>query len=169
MLNEEHERMMLAYLSSLLTGGKILRSSADLCAMNTHELLVLAEKVDDSALGLFVQMLKATGEGARLFEKLMGEHEEENRPLVDAFFTRYLNVVLSGVEEGRDYNPLEVYMPLSVLDDLVFIQSRQAFFMRQTIETINDYLNEIFGGAHHFQVGEQEQAWSFFWDKVLSR
>lgn len=168
MLNEEHERMMLAYLSSLVKGLRLADKDA-LCALETRQLLQLAERVDDAALGLFVQMLKSTGQGARLFERLMGEHEEENRPLVDAFFSRYLNVVLSGVEEGRDFNPLEMYLPLNALDDLAFVQTRQAFFLRQTSETINAYLDEIFGGEHDFAPGDQEKAWNYFWGKVLAR
>lgn len=168
MLNEEHERMMLAYLSSLMKGLRLPDKEA-LCALETQQLLRLAERVDDAALGLFVQMLKSTGQGTQLFERLMGDHEEENRPLVDAFFSRYLNVVLSGIEEGRDFNPLEMYLPLPSLDDLAFVQTRQAFFLRQTSETINDYLNEIFGGEHQFASGEQEKAWNYFWGKVLAR
>lgn len=168
MLNEEHERMMLVYLSGLLR-DKVLRSIEDLAAMESRELLLLAAQVDDAALGLFVQMLKSTGHGARLFERLMGEHEEENRPLVDAFFNRYLQTVLSGADESKDYNPLEIYLPATALDDLAFVQTRQAFFLRQTAETINEYLSALFGGEHDYQAGEQEIAWDYFWDKVISR
>jgi hypothetical protein len=168
MLNEEHERMMLAYLSSLVKGLHLTDKDA-LCALDTHALLRLAERVDDAALGLFVQMLKTTGQGSRLFERLMGDHEEENRHLVDAFFSRYLKVVLSGVEEGQDFNPLEVYLPSTALDDLAFVQTRQAFFLRQTSATINEYLDDLFGSGHAFAPGEQEKAWNYFWDKVLAR
>ncbi len=168
MLNEEHESMMLSYLSGLMS-GKTLLTREDLTTMESHELLLLAAKVDDAALGLFVQMLKSTGQGARLFERLMGDHEEENRPLVDAFFNRYLQLVLSGSDESKDYNPLEIYLPATALDDLAFVQTRQAFFLRQTADTINEYLSALFGGDHDFRPGEQEKAWNFFWDKVVSR
>jgi hypothetical protein len=168
MLNEEHERMMLAYLSSLVKGLHLPDKDA-LCALDTPALLRLAERVDDAALGLFVQMLKTTGQGARLFERLMGDHEEENRHLVDAFFNRYLKVVLSGLEEGQDFNPLEVYLPSTALDDLAFVQTRQAFFLRQTSATINEYLDDLFGSGHAFAPGEQEKAWDYFWGKVLTR
>jgi hypothetical protein len=170
MLNEEHERLMLAYLSGLME-DKTLHSAEDLCAMETRDLLHLAQRVDDSALGLFVQILKTTGQGGRLFERLMGDHEEENRAMVDAFFNRYLRAVLSDAQEGRDFNPLEVYLPPSAFDDLAFVQTRQAFFLRQTIGTINAYLDLIFSDnkGHLFLPDEQEKAWNYFWGKVLSR
>jgi len=169
MMNEEHENMMLAYLSGLRKGQKPLRRAEDLCVMNTRELLLLAERVDDAALGLFVQMLKSTGKGGEFFERLMGDHEEENRPLVDAFFSRYLHTVLSVIEDGADYNPLAVYLPDSTFADLAFLQTRQPFFLRQSIDTINEYLDGLFGGPHQYQPGEQDVAWEYFWNKVLER
>jgi len=168
MLNEEHERMMLTYLSSL-SRGKPFHTAKDLAALPPRELLLLAGRVDDTALGLFVQLLKGCGEGSNLFEKLMGDHEEENRPLVDNFFNRYMNGVLSSVEENAQFNPLCIYMHAQTLDDLAFVQSRQAFFLRQTADTINEYLDEIFSGKHAFTNGEEEQAWQYFWQKVMLR
>ena len=171
MLSEEHQRMMLAYLSGL---GKTPRfqSPEDLAALSSRELLLLARKVDDAALGPFVQMLKCAQKGERLFERLMGDHEEENRPLMEEFFSRYLKAVLSGAGEPADYNPLEVYLPPRVFDDLAFVQSRQPFFLRQNIATINAYLDEVFARPrepHGFLAGEQEKAWAYFWEKVMSR
>jgi hypothetical protein len=168
MLSEDYEKMMLIYLSGL-TEGTGFRKSEDLNRLSSRELLLLSQKVDDSALGLFVQLLKSSESGERLFEKLMGDHEEENRQLVDAFFTRYYNVVLSSVQEGEHFNPLEVYMPSHTFDDLAFIQSRQAFFLRQTIETINEYLDNAFRRKHTFSVGEQQLAWEYFWGKVMEK
>jgi hypothetical protein len=168
MLSEDYEKMMLIYLSGL-TDGPGFHKSEDLNRLSSRELLNLSEKVDDSALGLFVQILKSSQSGERLFEKLMGDHEEENRKLVDAFFSRYLNVVLSGVLEGDSFNPLEVYIPSHTFDDLAFIQSRQAFFLRQTIETINEYLDSAFHRKHSFSVGEQQLAWEYFWGKVMEK
>ena len=62
------------------------------------------------------------------------------------------------------------------------MQSRQPFFIRQRIDVINEYLDGLLtdnkkiplkksaGGArHNFQAGEQEQAWAYFWDKVVAR
>jgi hypothetical protein len=92
MLPEDQQRMMLAYLASLQRGLK-LGSMADLIALSSREILLLARKIDDPALGLFVQLLKSTEQGTALFEKLMGDHEEDNRPLVDEFFSRYLKSV----------------------------------------------------------------------------
>ena len=168
MLSEEYEKMMLIYLSGLVDGPGFRRSE-DLNRLTSHELLLLGQKVDDSALGLFVQLLKGSESGVRLFEKLMGDHEEENRKLVDDFFSRYLKVVLSSVQEGDRFNPLEVYMPAQTFDDLAFVQSRQTFFLRQTIETINEYLDAVFRRKHNFSVGEQQLAWEYFWGKVMEK
>jgi hypothetical protein len=168
MLSEDYEKMMLIYLSGL-TDGPGFRKSEDLNRLSSQELLKLSEKVDDSALGLFVQLLKSSESGERLFEKLMGDHEEENRALVDAFFARYLKVVLSNVQEGENFNPLEVYLPTHTFDDLAFVQSRQGFFLRQTIDTINEYLDGAFRSKHAFEPGEQQQAWEYFWGKVMEK
>ncbi len=168
MLSEEHQRMMLAYLSGLGKSPRF-RSLEDLAALPSHELLLLARKVDDAALGLFVQLLKCTGKGKTLFERLMGDHEEENRPWVDDFFHRYLKAVLSVQEDAKDYNPLEVYLPQGAFDDLAFVQSRQQFFLRQCIEVINAYLGQVFKSRHEFKADEQEKAWAYFWEKVMSR
>ena len=168
MLSEEHQHMMLAYLSGLGKGPRF-RSLEDLSALSSRELLLLARRVDDAALGLFVQLLKCAGKNETLFAKLMGDHEEDNRPLVDAFFSRYLNAVLSSSEEPHSFNPLEVYLPPHTFDDLAFVQSRQPFFLRQRIDIINEYLDEVFKEGHGFTVGEQEKAWVYFWDRVVSR
>ncbi len=168
MLSEDYEKMMLIYLSGL-TDGLGFRKPEDLNQLSSHELLSLSQKVDDSALGLFVQLLKSSQAGERLFEKLMGDHEEENRELVDQFFNRYLNVVLSSVQEGEHFNPLEAYLPPSTFDDLAFVQSRQTFFMRQTIDIINEYLDQVFRRRHTFTVGDQPAAWEYFWSKVMEK
>jgi hypothetical protein len=168
MLSEDYEKMMLVYLSGLMEGPGFHKPE-DLNRLSSRDLLLLAVQVDDSALGLFVQLLKSSQAGERLFEKLMGDHEEENRQLVDAFFSRYFNVVLSGVQEGEHFNPLEAYIPAHTFDDLAFIQSRQAFFLRQTIETINEYLNSVFPHRHNFSVGEQQLAWEYFWGKIMAK
>jgi hypothetical protein len=168
MLSEDYEKMMLIYLSGLVDGPGF-RKSEDLNRLTSRDLLLLSEKVDDSALGLFVQLLKGGQAGERLFEKLMGDHEEENRQLVDAFFSRYLKVVLSSVQEGGHFNPLEVYLPSHTFDDLAFVQSRQAFFLRQTIDTINEFLDGVFKRRHSFSAGEQQLAWEYFWEKVMEK
>jgi len=171
MLSDEHRDMMLAYLSGLRRGAR-LRTLDDLAALSARELLLLARKVDEAALGLFIQLLKTAGDGGALFAKLMGDHEEDNRPLVDDFFKRYYHSVLAVQEGAPPYNPLEVYLPAHSLDDLAFVQSRQAFFLRQTCGTINEYLDTVFprqSGPHAFPAGEQDKAWAYFWDKVISK
>jgi hypothetical protein len=172
MLSEEYEKMMLIYLSGLVEGPGF-RKAEDLARLSSRELLELSKKVDDSALGLFVQLLKGSDKseggkgGERLFEKLMGDHEEDNRGLVDDFFTRYFKVVLSSVNEGDNFNPLEVYLPGSTFDDLAFVQSRQQFFLRQTIDVINEYLDSVFRRKHDFAPGDQQAAWDYFWGRVM--
>ena len=168
MLSEEYEKMMLIYLSGLVDGPGFRRTE-DLNRLTSRELLLLSKKVDDSALGLFVQLLKGGHSGESLFEKLMGDHEEENRKLVDSFFSRYLKVVLSSVQEGDTFNPLEVYLPSQSFDDLAFVQSRQSFFLRQTIDTINEYLDGVFHRKHEFQPGEQQTAWEYLWEKIVGK
>jgi hypothetical protein len=170
-LSEEHQNMMLAYLSGLRRGAR-LRSLDDLGALSARELLLLARKVDEAALGLFIQLLKSAGDGGALFAKLMGDHEEVNRPLVDDFFNRYYKSVLAASDSAPPFNPLEIYLPAHALDDLAFVQSRQAFFLRQTCAVINEYLDGLFpqeAGPHAFSAGEQETAWTYFWSKVMSR
>ncbi len=166
--------MMLAYLSGLRKGAR-LRSLEDLAGLSSRELLLLARKVDEAALGLFIQLLKDSGpgnSGTPLFQKLMGDHEEENRLLVDEFFDRYFKSVLSGASTPAAFNPLETYLPCHALEDLAFVQSRQPFFLRQTIDAINEYLDGLRGlegDKHAFKAGEQEQAWAYFWEKVVAR
>ena len=168
MLSEEHQQMMLAYLNGLEPSLK-LHSLADLANLSTRKLLFLARKVDDEVLGLFVQLLKNSGQGVTVFEKLMGDHEEENRPLVNAFFSRYMQGVLACSEDTTDYNPLEVYLPPDTFADLAFVQSRQSFFLRQRIDVINAYLLGVFPESPTFIPGEENQAWMFFWGKVMQR
>lgn len=168
MLSDEHQNMMLAYLSGLGKGPRF-NSLADLAALPARDLLMLARKVDDAALGLFVQVLKSAGKNDTLFERMMGDHEEENRLLVDSFFSRYYRSVLSSAGEPQNFNPLEIYLAPPVFDDLAFVQSRQPFFLRQRIDVINDYLDGVFEEGHGFIAGEQEKAWSYFWDRVISR
>jgi hypothetical protein len=55
---------------------------------------------------------------------------------------------------------------------MAFVQSRQPFFLRQTCAVINAYLDGLFpppAGGHAFPPGEQEKAWTYFWEKVMSR
>lgn len=171
MLSEEHQNMMLAYLSGLRRGAR-LRSLDDLAALPARDLLLLARKVDEAALGIFVQLLKSTGAGATLFSRLMGDHEEDNRPLVDDFFERYRKSVLAASDDAPPCNPLEIYLPVHALDDLAFVQSRQAFFLRQSSAVINTYLDGTFPrdeGPHDFRPDELDKAWGYFWDRVISR
>jgi len=170
-LSDEHQSMMLAYLSGLRRGAR-LRSLDDLAALSARDLLLLARKVDDAALGIFIQLLKSTGEGRTVFSRLMGDHEEDNRPLVDDFFSRYYKCVLAVSDDAPPYNPLEIYLPAHALVDLAFVQSRQAFFLRQPCDVINAYLDGLFPlseGPHAFPPGGQDKAWAYFWDKVMSR
>lgn len=161
---EKYQKIFLNYLSNL-SEFRNFENIKDLAQIPSRELLELAANLDDSMMGLFLQMLKSSGQGQQLFQKLMGEHDEENRILVDSFFERYMSTTLADGELNY-YNPLSIYLPRKVLDDLVFVQSRRPFFLRQAIATINEYFQQMFGGGPGFAADEQRAAWSWFWDKV---
>ena len=165
MFPESVEKALLSYLSAL-SGQKSIRSLDDLEQLSAGEFLAIMEKADDKMLGVVVQYLKSSPKGRDFFDKLMGSHEEENRQLVDSFFQRYMDLVIPDEKEISYYNPLLVYLPPQVFDDLAFVQSRQNFFMRQTIDTINEYFYQIFNEETQFKVDEQERAWAYFWEQI---
>jgi hypothetical protein len=147
----------LAYFGRVL--GRRLTVAADLVDLPASDLLLLADRIPDGFLPALVGLLKGLGPGA--FERLLGEHEEENRELSERFFQRYRAVVLEPayVEES---NPLEIWLPGPACHDLAFLASRQAFFLRQEIRHINEWL------FRNFQLGPfpataQLDAWNALW------
>ena len=166
MQRQSIEAYFFSYLSAQT--GKPIKSLADLEALETRPLLELIQSLDDQLLGLFIHIIKQSNKKAEFFEKLMGEHEEDNRMLVDDFFSRYMKLILPEEEETHYFNPLSFYLPPETHDDLTFVQSRMNFFLRQTIDTINEYFLQIFEEPTNFKTGEQEKAWHWFWSRVLS-
>ena len=152
-LSENFKHILLVYLSNLIPGLRF-RSEKDLVSLSSRQLLQLAQKVEDEILGAFVHLLKSADFQENLFEKLMGDHEEENRELVNEFFERYQKMVMSDYEIKEHFNPLEVYIPPHTFDDLAFIQSRQPFFLRQNIDTINEFLKNATDLKKTFGPGE---------------
>jgi hypothetical protein len=147
----------LAYFGRVL--GRRLRVPADLVELPTSELLLLADRIPDGFLPALVGLLKGLGPGA--FDRLLGEHEEENRELSERFFQRYRTVVLEPAHV-EDSNPLEVWIPVDVCQDLGFLATRQAFFMRQEIRHINEWLSRNFQ-LGPFPAAGQLEAWNALW------
>jgi hypothetical protein len=146
----------LAYFGRVV--GRDLVSPADLARLSSGELLHLADRIPDELLPALVGLLK--GAGPCVFERLLGEHEEENRELSDRFFERYRAVVLE--PGGDDSNPLEVWLPPETCHDLAFLASRQAFFLRQEIRHVNEWLGRNFG-IGPFPADAQLEAWNALW------
>jgi hypothetical protein len=149
----------LAYFGRV--AGRDLSAPADLARLSCGELLQLADRIPDELLPALVGLLK--GADPCVFERLLGEHEEENRELSDRFFERYRAVVLDPGEE--DSNPLETWLPPEACQDLAFLASRQAFFLRQEIRHVNDWLGRNFG-IGPFPAAAQLEAWSALWMRL---
>jgi len=142
-----------------------LRCPSDLALLSSRQLLELIDATPPELLPILVRFLKESRGGVRLFEKLMGDHEEDNRELVDRFFNRYYELVS---EPGAaEENPLLAYMDPAMFHDLALIQSREAFFKRQSIAHINEFLAVHMNLPPSFEAGEQEQAWEYFFHELL--
>ena len=159
------ERLVLDILNQLHGGQPPIHEPRDLALLNTRSLLELADKLPNPLLPIFVRFLKESRGGSGLFEKLMGEHEEENRELVDRFFGRYMGMVME--PNAGDDNPLLLYLDPEMFHDLAFIQTRETFFKRQTIAHINEFLALHFEFDQAFGPGEQDRAWNFFFGELL--
>lgn len=160
-LPEEVVRQLLLHFSRLT--GRQLLSPSDLARLPSRTLLELARQLPDTFLPALVSLLKGAAPG--IFQKLLGDHEEENRDLSQEFFQRYSQIVLEP-EETAHYNALFLYLPKETLDDLVLVESRQSFFLRQEIEAINEWMWELFG-LGPFAAGAQEEAWEVLWNHLL--
>ena len=166
MNEEELARLLLALLNQLRPKARPLVAVEDLTALPAAELLDLSKALPDEIFLLYVQVLKHHRSGG-LFAKLMGDHEEENRVRVDEFFKRYMGLVLEPAETVADFNPLLYYIPPEGFQDLGFIQSREAFFKRQTMAHINEFLDVHFDLPTPFHPEEQDKAWNFFFAELL--
>jgi len=145
--------------------GVIIESAEDLHRCPTRCLLELADELADDMLPLFVALIKRADKQGSLFHKLMGDHEEDNGDLVDRFFRRYRKLVMDPANENL--NPLKVYLPPACFQDLIFVQSREHFFKRQTIEHINEYLQHCFKETVTFNALQHDEAWSWFFNRVM--
>ena len=150
----------LAYFGKVL--GRRLEAPADLAELPSEELLLLADRIPDGFLPALVGILKGTSPYA--FQRLLGDHEEENRELSDRFFRRYQEVVLEPPGLS-DYNPLEIWLPPEICGDLALLASRQAFFLRQEIRHVNEWLQVHFE-LGPFPAGGQAEAWSALWERL---
>lgn len=159
------EQIFLDFLDGLQGGKPPIRSVQDLIALDSATLLSLADKLPGELLPLLVRTLKESQEGNVLFQKLMGDHDEDNRELVDRFFYRYMNLVVEDPLE--EYNPLIHYLDPEMFRDIALIQSRELFFKRQSIVHINEFLSLHFQLDEEFQPGQQDEAWAFFFGELL--
>jgi hypothetical protein len=81
-----------------------------------------------------------------------------------------MDIILEQEDANGSFgNPLLAYLPPECFDDLAFIQSRQSFFLRQTIDTINEFLKTACQCPVTFDPGKQEDAWKWFWNHVLKK
>jgi hypothetical protein len=167
MLSDDDLKVILDYLSTIT--GRAFNSVDDLLTLGTNGFLDLAAKIDDAILPIFISMFKSTLRGRELFYLLTEGLDESMDKRATAFFNRYMDLVLVQEDAGGHYNPLVVYLAPECFDDLAFIQSRQSFFLRQTINTINEFLNTACGCDLTFAPGRQEEAWKWFWDHLLKR
>ncbi|HNY32049.1 MAG TPA: hypothetical protein PKO15_14285 [Fibrobacteria bacterium] len=153
----------LTYFSQIL--GRELEDVSDLAALSSRDLLRLADLLPEPILPALVSLLK--GAGAGVFDKLLGDHEEENRELSDRFFTRYRELVLETPLDG-DFNPLEAWLPPEACQDLAFLSSRQTFFLRQEMDHINEWMARNFG-LGPFPPATQLEAWNELWSFLTRR
>ena len=152
----------LAYFGRVL--GRRLAVPGDLRDLTSHDLLTLADRIPDGFLPALVGLLKGLGPAG--FERLLGEHEEENRELSDRFFRRYHALVLEPVHI-EESNPLEIWLPRQACQDLAFLSSRQAFFLRQEIRHVNEWLSRNFQ-LGPFPADAQLDARNALWSRLTS-
>jgi hypothetical protein len=165
MLSAEDLNIILDYVSKV--SGRSFRSMDDFVRLDTGALLELFEKIDDAILPVFISMFKSTRHGRELFHKITENLDESSAQRTKAFLKRYMDLIIRQEDSNKDFNPLLIYLVRECFDDLVFMQSRQAFFLRQTIDTINEFLHTSCGCTDVFSPGSQEEAWQWFWNYLL--
>lgn len=156
---------LLDLLNILLRGKVELRNLDEFADLESRTLLELLDKCPDPLLPILIRILRESPHSTGVFQKLMGEHEEENRPLVDRFFQRYMNMMVEDADQ--DYNPLLAYLDPTIFQDIALIQTRENFFKAQTMVHIQEFLETHFEGVPQFEVGEQDHAWNFFFQELL--
>jgi hypothetical protein len=137
-------------------------------AMGTDGFLDLTQKIPDEALPIVISVFKSSRRGQEFFYKLTGDLDAASVTRAKAFLQRYMNSILEKEDSRVILNPLIAYLPPHCFDDLAFIQSRQAFFLRQSIATINEFLQVSCECTKAFAPGRHEEAWLWFWNYVLT-
>jgi hypothetical protein len=167
MLTDDEMNAFLGYL--WVVGGKGFGSIDDIMAMGTEGFLNLTQKIPDEALPIVISAFKRSRRGQEFFHKLTGDLDAASAARAKAFLQRYMNIILEQEDSKAILNALIAYLPPHCFDDLAFIQSRQAFFLRQSIDTINEFLQISCECTETFAPGRQEEAWLWFWNHVLTK
>jgi hypothetical protein len=167
MFSDDDLKIILTYLSKVT--GKTLRTIDDFLAEGTDNFLNLTEKLPDDVLPIFISMFKSSLRGQEFFHKLTGDLDESTGKRAKAFLKRYMDLILEQEDANMYFNPLLVYLAPECFDDLAFIQSRQSFFLRQTADTINEFLQSACRCPVAFGPGQQEEAWKWFWNYLLKK
>jgi hypothetical protein len=167
MFDDDEISILMQYLSHL--SRKPILTMSDLLALSLDEFLGLMGRIPDEILPHCVSLFKSTLRGKEFFYKITHDLDEATHPKAQALLTRYMELMLQDHETSDAFNPLVVYLPPAYFDDCAFIQSRQPFFMRQTIETINEFLQTTCGNQGAFEPGCQEEAWAWFWNYILQK
>jgi hypothetical protein len=163
-LEEHWEILFIRYLNHHFPPIR-LKSVEDLNMLSARSILEIADRLNDELLPYLVALTKKANKESDLFQKLMGNHEEVNRKLVDSFFERYMAIALE--KTRMEDNLLLRYLPPDSFQDLAFLQSRERFFKAQRIEHINEFLDSHFHLKKEFGPGEQDEAWNYFWGALL--
>jgi len=167
MLSDDDMKAFLGYLSEL--NGKTIRSLDDVMGMGTDGFLDLTQKIPDEALPIVISVFKSNRRGREFFHKLTGDPDAAFAAGAKAFLQRYMNIILEQEDSKAILNPLIAYLPPHCFDDLAFIQSRQPFFLRQSIDAINEFLQVSCKCSETFAPDRQEEAWLWFWNHVLTK
>jgi hypothetical protein len=170
MFSDDDLRVIMNYVSTV--SGKAFHSIDDLLAEGAEGFLDLTEKIPDDVLPIFISMFKSSLRGRAFFHTLTGDLDEQTahrRKRVKAFLKRYMGLILAQEDANTYFNPLLAYLPPECFDDLAFIQSRQSFFLRQTVDTINEFLRTACRCPATFGPGQQEEAWKWFWNYLLTK
>jgi hypothetical protein len=167
MFDNDEVSILMQYLSHL--SRKPVLTMHDLLALSIDELLGVMAQIPDEVLPHCVSLFKSTLRGEEFFHKISHDLDNSTGPKAQAFLKRYMNLMLQSHEQSDSYNPLLAYLPPAFFDDCAFIQSRQPFFLRQTIDTINEFLQTTCGYQGTFKSGSQEEAWLWFWNYVLRK
>lgn len=162
-LDDESRRIVLDYLGYHL--GYKLSSVDNLKQLSAADLLALLGRVKSEALPFVMQLIKEAPEDWGLFQKLMGDHDPDLWEKSQDFFNRYSAVMMEEIEE--EYNPLLIYLPPESWHDLAFLQSRESFFLRQSLENIVDFLQFHFEELPDFGPDGSLKAWNWFFNKVV--